>query len=100
MVVSGVVGLLVIAFFMKYLRRHSLSVFVWYRIAIWHNSNRSGVLPRYWRMNFLSPTRHTRLNEAVGFLLLLLCLAIWLSLLSYSSTRPLLEHCGRNPACP
>jgi S-DNA-T family DNA segregation ATPase FtsK/SpoIIIE len=39
-------------------------------------------------MNFLSPTRHTRLNEAVGFLLLLLCLAIWLSLLSYSSADP------------
>ena len=39
-------------------------------------------------MNFLSPTRHTRLNEAVGFLLLLLCLAIWLSLLSYSSSDP------------
>jgi S-DNA-T family DNA segregation ATPase FtsK/SpoIIIE len=39
-------------------------------------------------MNFLSPTRHTRLNEAVGFLLLLLCLALWLSLLSYSSTDP------------
>jgi len=39
-------------------------------------------------MNFLSPTRHTRLNEAVGFLLLLLSLAIWLSLLSYSSTDP------------
>ena len=31
--VSAVVGLLVIAFFMKYLKRHSLSVFVWYRIA-------------------------------------------------------------------
>jgi undecaprenyl-diphosphatase len=31
--VSGVVGLLVIAFFMKYLRHHSLSVFVWYRIV-------------------------------------------------------------------
>jgi undecaprenyl-diphosphatase len=31
--VSAVVGLLVIAFFMKYLRRHSLSVFVWYRIV-------------------------------------------------------------------
>jgi undecaprenyl-diphosphatase len=30
--VSGIVGLLVIAFFMKYLRNHSLSVFVWYRI--------------------------------------------------------------------
>jgi S-DNA-T family DNA segregation ATPase FtsK/SpoIIIE len=39
-------------------------------------------------MNFLSPTRHTRLNEAVGFLLLLLCLAIWLSLLSYSASDP------------
>ncbi len=39
-------------------------------------------------MNFLSPTRHARLNEAVGFLLLLLSLAIWLSLLSYSSTDP------------
>jgi undecaprenyl-diphosphatase len=32
-VVSAVVGLIVIAFFMKYLRRHSLSVFVWYRIV-------------------------------------------------------------------
>ncbi len=32
-VVSGVVGLIVIAFFMKYLRRNSLAVFVWYRIA-------------------------------------------------------------------
>jgi undecaprenyl-diphosphatase len=31
--VSGVVGLVVIAFFMKYLKRHSLSVFVWYRLA-------------------------------------------------------------------
>jgi len=30
--VSAVVGLIVIAFFMRYLRRHSLSVFVWYRI--------------------------------------------------------------------
>ncbi len=31
-VVSGLVGLLVIAFFMKYLRNNSLSLFVWYRI--------------------------------------------------------------------
>lgn len=31
--VSAVVGLFVIAVFMKYLRRNSLSVFVWYRIA-------------------------------------------------------------------
>jgi undecaprenyl-diphosphatase len=31
--VSAVVGLIVIAFFMRYLRRHSLSVFVWYRIV-------------------------------------------------------------------
>jgi len=31
--VSGVVGILVIAFFLKYLRRHSLDVFVWYRIG-------------------------------------------------------------------
>jgi undecaprenyl-diphosphatase len=31
--VSGVVGVLVIAFFLKYLRRHSLDVFVWYRIG-------------------------------------------------------------------
>ncbi len=32
-IVSAAVGLIVIAFFMKYLRRHSLSVFVWYRIV-------------------------------------------------------------------
>jgi len=31
--VSGLVGLLVIAFFIKYLRNHSLNVFVFYRIA-------------------------------------------------------------------
>lgn len=30
--VSGVVGILVIAFFLKYLRTNSLAVFVWYRI--------------------------------------------------------------------
>jgi undecaprenyl-diphosphatase len=30
--VSGVVGIVVIAFFLKYVRRHSLAVFVWYRI--------------------------------------------------------------------
>jgi undecaprenyl-diphosphatase len=32
MLVSGVVGIVVIAFFLKYLRRNSLSVFVWYRV--------------------------------------------------------------------
>ena len=31
--VSGIVGVLVIAFFLKYLRRHSLNLFVWYRIG-------------------------------------------------------------------
>ncbi len=30
--VSGIVGILVIAFFLKYLRNNSLAVFVWYRI--------------------------------------------------------------------
>jgi undecaprenyl-diphosphatase len=30
--VSGVVGITVIAFFLRYLRRNSLSVFVWYRV--------------------------------------------------------------------
>jgi S-DNA-T family DNA segregation ATPase FtsK/SpoIIIE len=39
-------------------------------------------------MNFLSPTRSPRLNEAVGILLLLISLAGWLGLLSYSSTDP------------
>ena len=33
MLVSGVVGILVIAFFLKFLRRNSLAVFVWYRIV-------------------------------------------------------------------
>jgi undecaprenyl-diphosphatase len=32
MLVSGVVGIIVIAFFLKYVRRNSLSVFVWYRV--------------------------------------------------------------------
>lgn len=36
----------------------------------------------------LSPTRHTRLNEAVGILLFLLGLAVSLSLLSYSPSDP------------
>ena len=39
-------------------------------------------------MRFLSPSRHTRLNEAVGILLLLLGLAVSLSLVSYSSADP------------
>jgi len=36
----------------------------------------------------LSPTRHTRLNEAVGILLFLFGLAVSLSLLSYSASDP------------
>jgi DNA segregation ATPase FtsK/SpoIIIE, S-DNA-T family len=39
-------------------------------------------------MTLLSPSRHTRLNEAVGLLLFLLGLAASLSLLSYSSADP------------
>jgi undecaprenyl-diphosphatase len=31
--VSAAVGIVVIAFFLKYLRRHSLAVFIWYRIV-------------------------------------------------------------------
>ncbi len=39
-------------------------------------------------MTLLSPSRHHRLNEAVGLLLLLLGLAVCLSLVSYSSSDP------------
>jgi len=39
-------------------------------------------------MTLLSPSRHNRLNEAVGLLLFLLGLAVSLSLLSYSSADP------------
>ncbi len=39
-------------------------------------------------MQLLSPSRHTRLNEAVGILLLLLGLAVSLSLVSYSPADP------------
>ncbi|HEX4769742.1 MAG TPA: DNA translocase FtsK 4TM domain-containing protein [Bryobacteraceae bacterium] len=39
-------------------------------------------------MTFLSPSRFRRLNEAVGFLLLLLGLAVVLSLVSYSPLDP------------
>ncbi len=39
-------------------------------------------------MTLLSPSRHIRLNEAGGFLLLLLGLAVSLSLVSYSSADP------------
>lgn len=39
-------------------------------------------------MTLLSPSRHHRLNEAVGLLLLLLGLAVTLSLVSYSSADP------------
>jgi DNA segregation ATPase FtsK/SpoIIIE, S-DNA-T family len=39
-------------------------------------------------MTLFSPSRYTRLNEAVGFLLLLLGLAVVLSLVSYSSADP------------
>ena len=31
-IVSGLVGMIVIAYFLKYLRRHSLAPFVWYRV--------------------------------------------------------------------
>src|SRR5581483_4282280 len=40
------------------------------------------------RMTFLSPSRHTRLNEAVGLLLFLRGLAVSLSMVSYSSADP------------
>ncbi len=39
-------------------------------------------------MTLLSPSRHNRLNEAVGLLLLLLGLAVSLALLSYSAADP------------
>ena len=39
-------------------------------------------------MTLLSPSRHTRLNEAVGLLLFLLGLAVVLSLVSYSPADP------------
>src|SRR5579875_2221713 len=39
-------------------------------------------------MMILSPSRHTRLNEAVGILLFLLGLAVSLSLVSYSPADP------------
>ncbi|MBV8833769.1 MAG: DNA translocase FtsK 4TM domain-containing protein [Acidobacteriaceae bacterium] len=39
-------------------------------------------------MRLLSPSRHTRLNEAVGLLLFLFGLAVSLSLVSYSSSDP------------
>ena len=39
-------------------------------------------------MTLLSPSRHARLNEAVGLLLFLLGLAVVLSLVSYSSADP------------
>lgn len=39
-------------------------------------------------MNILSPSRYTRLNEAVGILLLLFGLAVSLSLVSYSPADP------------
>ncbi len=55
---------------------------------LWHNSDRSGYLLSQRRMTLLSPSRHHRLNEAVGLLLLLLGLAVCLSLVSYSSSDP------------
>jgi S-DNA-T family DNA segregation ATPase FtsK/SpoIIIE len=39
-------------------------------------------------MTFLSPSRHVRLNEAVGFLLFLLGLSVLLSLASYAPADP------------
>jgi S-DNA-T family DNA segregation ATPase FtsK/SpoIIIE len=57
-------------------------------VNLWHNGVRSGSILSNGRMTLLSPSRHTRLNEAVGFLLLLLGLAVALSLLSYSPTDP------------
>ena len=31
--VSAIVGIIVIAFFLKYLLRHTLDLFIWYRVA-------------------------------------------------------------------
>ncbi|MFL6416084.1 MAG: DNA translocase FtsK [Bryobacteraceae bacterium] len=55
---------------------------------LWHNGGRSGILLSQRRMTLLSPSRHHRLNEAVGLLLLLLGLAVCLSLVSYSASDP------------
>ena len=87
-IVSAIVGIIVIAFFLKYLRRNTFSIFVWYRDRIWHNSDRSGCILPHRRMTFLSPSRHSRLNEAVGFLLLLAGLAVALGFVSYTPADP------------
>ena len=86
--VSGVVGIVVIAFFLKYLKRNTLAVVRLVSNHLWHNNNRSGCVLPYRRMRFLSPTRYSRLNEVVGFLLLLGGLGLALSLASYSPLDP------------
>ena len=39
-------------------------------------------------MKFLTPTQHTRLNEATGLVLFFLGCFLWLSLLSYQAQDP------------
>src|SRR5262249_11132894 len=57
----------------------------------WHNSACSGFHPPASVMKLLSPTQHVRLNEIVGFLLLLAGLALLLSLVSYHTQDPSLN---------
>ena len=86
-VVSAVTGMLVIGFFLKYLRQHTFRRIRVVPDRVWHNTNCSSIFP-LWRMTFLSPARHSRLNEVVGFLLFLLGLGIALSLASFSPSDP------------
>ena len=87
-VVSAITGCLVIAWFLHYLRRSSLRLFVYYRSDFWHNSACSGFHPPASVMKLLSPTQHKRLNEAAGFLILSAGLVMLLSLVSYHTQDP------------
>ncbi len=70
-VVSGIVGAVVIAFFLRYLRGHQSDAFRLVPHHFWHNSNRSGcIFPLQRGMRLLGPTRFERLNEALAFVFL------------------------------
>ncbi len=86
--VSGISGLAVIAFFLRYLQRHSLNFFIYYRIVFGIIVIALAFFPPASGMKLLSPTQSKRLNEVLGFVFLAFGLLVLFSLVSYRTYDP------------
>ena len=69
-VASAITGCIAIAFFLNFLRRRSLAVFVWYRIVFGIIVIALAFFRSQREMKYLGPTSHPRLNEAVAVVFL------------------------------